>query len=831
MTTKPASSRWIAIFSSIVLLLLCFLAAETWRSTFIARVPVQPHAEPRGQYVGVATKIVDGQPIVVTKEECIDPGDWVIDEFSEQDIASIQASIAPAVADRIEIKGTLRDAPIRPFGYNRTLSSRRSLRKAERDQPLPQVPSQARTVDRSLAPPSAEKLLRRWPYPQLLVDDIRLLLDDELTTAWAQQTLELINRLYTCDDRDQRLSYYLAELQRQVDAAVTLVTPEQSLETWSSVTRVHYGLHRRVELWRLIQEVNTGDFVWVNGDEGKLHRSLDNVDALLASSGNGAGWSAYLELSKLRSQWVGESVDAELRRSTARRVLERLKAETLTSLQKSFLQRPIFESLARQLAAWAGDPIDYQQLLTTAEEYETDPNPHAGRKLANAIESLQWANNDVAQKLGQHLDIYYRNANARVSVSAELLHELLPNQGKEKRTVSDQILGTRVTGSSVNQHDLFIQLVPDHSQIKLGLVARGMIDSRTYSDVGPVRLHNNGHTKYEATQFLILDRAGFRLPQPHANADGNSRLTDVETDFDVVPLIGSLVRSFATQQHEESRATAKSEMEAKIARRAACELHQTVKEKLSLAEAKLSRTVLLPLRNLELDPVAMDLQTTDRRVVARYRLAGVDQLAAHTPRPLAPSDSWLSVQLHESSLNNALGRLKLGGQHLSIRDLFAKIVNATTLPLELDANLPNDVFIQFAEVNPILIRLDESRVHLQMRIVELENRNNLWTDFVVSTTYAPSTEGGFPSLKRDTLIDLDGDFGTFQRIPLRAIFNAVFPKNKSIPLVGPQIRTGPHFAATHVSQFIVIDGWMGIAISGGNLPRQADGNGLGRLIR
>ena len=846
MTTKPASSRWIAIFSSIILLILCYLAAETWRPRTAVELPrrvdeLSGETRPLGHYVLVDDRKVAGSDdtpltrVGVDKCACADPGDWSIDDIGGK-IVAVPATIAPAVADRVDVYAAVRDAPIRPLGHHRSVTTRRPLRRPTRNGDEPQVPSRPRTVNRSLDPPSAKDQLRRWPYPEDVVEQLRLLVDNPLAGEWATKTIDLIDRFYGCGDNDSRLSfYYLAELQRQVRLAVDLVNPEESRQTWSDVTRSHYALHRRVELWMMIQEVNTGDFVWSTGDEDQMQRTLENIEKLLASSSNGAGWREYILFNDMNRLWRATSVDTDGRRSAARRILERLSAPKLSVAQKKFLEKPVFQSLAYQLRSWASEPIDYQQILGLAEEYETDPTPDGGRKLADGIQKLRWSNNEVAERLAEHLELSYRNANARVSVSAEFIHRLLPAQERERRRVDEQILGTPVLGSSVNEQDLYIQLVPHQRSIQLGLVARGVIKSQTYSDVGPVRLHNNGLTHFEATQLLILDRDGFRLPQPKSLAQGDSHLTDVESDLDLVPILGSLVRTFATHQHDGVRHDAKREMESKVARRVACELHKTVSKSLDEAELRLQQRLVTPLNRLKLDPIAMDLQTTDRRVVARYRLAGEDQLAAHTPRPIAPSDSWLSVQLHESSINNALSHLDLGGERIAIIDLYRRIVASTTgvspTDDELPLDLPENVFVTFDPVDPIRVRLDEGRIHLQLRIVELENPRRWWNDFVVSTTYAPTTEGGVPALKRDSIIDLDGDFSTFERMPLRAIFNAVFPKNKVVPLVGPELRNDPRLSQLEINQFVIIDGWIGVALNGNNFPRQAAGRGLGEFIR
>ena len=291
MTTKPASSRWIAIFSGIVLLVLSLLAAETWRSTprtqrgeaanlvhnatvFQAEKETHfrhhSHVDQSPQAAsddGLPFQQLESPPfhtpVVLREALCVDPGDLGIDNLAAWNTRPVPATVAPAVTDRVYIPDVVRDAPTRPLGHNRSITSRRPLRKVPLSLP-PTVPSQPRTVERSLDAPSAEQNLRRWPYPEDLIGQLQTLVDESASGSWASRTIDLIDQLYGCDDRDQRLtSYYLAELQQSVDRAVDLVDPSVDRDGWSTIVRAHYALHRRVELWRRVQEVKTGNVAWV----------------------------------------------------------------------------------------------------------------------------------------------------------------------------------------------------------------------------------------------------------------------------------------------------------------------------------------------------------------------------------------------------------------------------------------------------------------------------------------------------------------------------------------------------------------------------------------
>jgi hypothetical protein len=70
---------------------------------------------------------------------------------------------------------------------------------------------------------------------------------------------------------------------------------------------------------------------------------------------------------------------------------------------------------------------------------------------------------------------------------------------------------------------------------------------------------------------------------------------------------------------------------------------------------------------------------------------------------------------------------------------------------------------------------------------------------------------------RDDIIELRGYLGFRDRLPLRAIFTAMLARERPLTIIDPEITRDPRLADVHVSQFIIRDGWIGVALS----PRQA----------
>jgi len=128
MTTKTASSGWIAIFSGIVLLVLCFLAAETWHSrqldTTVEVEADKSEANEVGHYPSQSN-------VSVEQASCENPDDWKIDGLAALAVPENWVVVAPAATDRIEIR-----SPVRSTRLAESCGTRQLCWRSQTPQPI-----------------------------------------------------------------------------------------------------------------------------------------------------------------------------------------------------------------------------------------------------------------------------------------------------------------------------------------------------------------------------------------------------------------------------------------------------------------------------------------------------------------------------------------------------------------------------------------------------------------------------------------------------------------------------------------------------------------------
>ena len=267
------------------------------------------------------------------------------------------------------------------------------------------------------------------------------------------------------------------------------------------------------------------------------------------------------------------------------------------------------------------------------------------------------------------------------------------------------IVGVPSRGQSTTSSQLTVRLFPAPNQLRLGIEAAGVVDSQTSSTAGPVTFMSHGESSYRVGKLIVINGEGIRVGRAMADVNNQTRLSGLETDFDGIPLLRNFVRSYALSQHGEKQGQARQEVEVKVASRAEQRLDAEVNARLLKAESEFRDRFVAPLARLGLDRTVIQLATSQDRLTARLRLGRHDQLGAHTPRPLALSNSLASVQIHESAINNLLDRFELAGRTFTLPELYQRISNPLgRMPVKVPDDLPENVVVTFAEEDPVRVR-------------------------------------------------------------------------------------------------------------------------------
>jgi hypothetical protein len=493
-------------------------------------------------------------------------------------------------------------------------------------------------------------------------------------------------------------------------------------------------------------------------------------------------------------------------------------------------------AVARRVAVWraaaatcAADPNGAEgepatavatcQLLRLVERFEASRSATDAAAVRAALDAHPAAGRGLERAIGDH----YLSPNVRIAIHEEFLERLLPESTVTSGPLQDYVLGRKVRGTKTVEQSIGVRFTPHPSEIRFELLVTGEVSSRTVTEAGSVAIHSRGVSSFTVHKPIQVSPRGLGFGPARGSASNQSQLAGIETGFDAVPLMGPLVRGIVRNQHDGSIDEASREVNTKIVTRACREVDQQTEPRLAEAATGVRDRFWSPMERLGLAPTAVALETAAGVATARLRLAAASQLAAHTPRPRAPEDALFSIQVHESSVNNACERFALAGRKMSLEELTRFVCTELGIPPQIPDDLPEGVEVTFARAEPLRIECRDGLVHVRVALDALEaGRRSNWYDIVGQVAYRPAIDGVQVVLEREGPVQLSGpghkgrmEFG------LRTIFGKMFPKERPVPLVPAKVVTNPRMQGVQAVQAIIADGWLAVALA----PVTQAGNG------
>ncbi|NBW96667.1 MAG: hypothetical protein EBR28_08015, partial [Planctomycetia bacterium] len=539
-------------------------------------------------------------------------------------------------------------------------------------------------------------------------------------------------------------------------------------------------------------------------------RSLEQVRSVLTTSGPRDSAAEQVLVT------IGESVHTGMGIADATTEHARAAATRRTAL-----------ALARRVAVWraatglcaALDPdearieAEVARLLDGIERFETSTSPEDAAVTTRSATLLASTAHPGAIALAKAVHDHYQAANVRIAIHQRFLEKLLPAASVTTGPVDDIVLGRKVRGTRTVQRTTSVRFTPDADEICFDLEVHGDVESRTVTDSGPVSLTSRGDSSFTVRKPIKLSTAGLLFGTATGIASNRSQLANVQTSFDSVPIMRSLVRNIVRNQHEETLPEANREVIDHIVSRACREVDAQAEPKFVEVADRIRERVWTPLVRLGLDPTPVAMETTATMATLRLRLAADEQLAAHTPRPRAPGDAMLSLQVNESTLNNALERLGLAGRRLSLEDLLGMLYQRAGFEPRLPDDLPEGVHVTFARRQPLRVECRDGLVHVRVALDAIESGRRGWYDVVAEVAYRPATAAPQVFLEREGPVQISGP-GHQGRIEfaLRTIFSKIFPKERPIPVLPDRLVKNPRLEGMHVLQAVSTDGWLALAL-------------------
>ena len=732
----------------------------------------------------------------------------------------------------LETEGTVIPKSIQNLGDIQLLPAE----KPDVEQPAVAVKTPVETKQKLIVP-TLEMSPVAWPQTPALDRQLQELAEAEVAGLaeqdWAVQVRDRLRQLHSLDRLgNERAEIILNEL---VTLAADGLSLGETIESRSQQIRclsTAYALQRRLAIWvPVYQLASTSAFAEATNakfaDSQSVTTLINQVREDLQLTGDPVQWAEFLLLDDLKNA-LNSSDDAERSRA-AIRFLTRTQWQGLDSVQSSWMNRDSVQELAFAVRQWIVQAVNYATLLEQLENLEDDSLFIRTGKIVETYQSLRFSSNAIANRIAFAIDQHYRNSNLRGTASEELVRRLVPDVEPTTMPVRTRMFGSRVRGVSRVETQLSVDFVPAENRLAWNLHSTGSVQTQSVGRKGPTAISTLGSSDFTAVTPISISSDGYQLGQSNLNVQGSTRLRNVHTNFDKIPLFGHLARNAAQSHYLNRSGTASRIANQRISNSLSEQIDQQVRERLDQRSGELSDFVFAPLSRLELNPIVTDLRTTEDRIITRYRLASDWQFAAYTPRPRAPKDSLISMQVHQSAINNALEKLvpynETKAIHAILGDAFAVFGQQDT---ELPEDLPEDVAVKFATIQPITFKIENGSAWLTLRVAKLTRGDRLkLTRFIVRAEYRPQVDGHSAVLAREGHLRISGPgMSMRQRLPLRAIFNKVLSPTRTLPLIAESMLADqPATNDLDISQIELRDGWIALALSAQKASTMVTGQG------
>ena len=662
---------------------------------------------------------------------------------------------------------------------------------------------------------SKTKIKQGWVKPLAIVKQLETLATIPVTEHWAGEMQRLIELLL--EERvvsSPASATILTQLETKVlelDQIIAIINGQfadlpvaQTLT--SKLRRLRYDLSKRTVIWRAIQKLPATSSR--EGDAQLVSSQRLSFDYLSQD------WNDFLQIEQLQNAYGSLKPSAAAKKKASRMTLARMASPNLSVSQRNYLNQIIPASIVSHLKETAAGNVNQYRLLKAIEWNDLNPSGVATHYINDQFQNLMWSELADRQAAATQLQAHYRNANIRLAVSQNMLNRLIPDSPEVNEPVSEKVLGADISGHSHVRNRLSVQLVEDPLQISLQLQTHGEVDSDTVARRSGFEIRNEGNARFHAFKKLSLDRMGrFSSDSPVASAHARQRLIGIRSKLDPFPVVNWVARRIAKKKVDEQTPQATMLLEQKIEQSASSQLQEGVESQVAQMQAYLKVNLLEPLVSMDLNPEALQLATTNQRLIMRYRLAGIDQMAADSPRPSDSNYDYLSLQLHQSLLNNTIERIEIESETFTPESLLKHLSDVIGFnPENAKADSKHEAEFVFANYDAIRVDFVDGKIRIELNLKSLRvGKGKTWRNITISSTYVPTVVGSQVRLAQEGMIGVKGKkFRIGDQIAVRAIFNVVLPDSYQFDAVPKKLAQRLNGYALVVSKLNIADGWVGL---------------------
>lgn len=715
----------------------------------------------------------------------------------------------------------------------------------EIEEPLPELEHVVETKPKKTSTKVEDA--RTWPKPAALIQDIEILANNPVTGPWAKETLNTLNYLHLekdipattlneifadLDKKRLMLPQLYEAAQREDDSRLGVDKRELLMQ----LHLIDFQIVRRLNIWEMAVELAAIDPRRAQSQKREQLATMIQASRGKVNFDVHPSWNEYLLLPDAEAVFNSLNPKEREQKKIARRVLARAYSPSLTTAQSEFLMSAMHPDMLDFFKSVASETPDVKKLLTSIEEHEFDESGVTQHKVNDQYQNLLWASNAASHRLAAQLNTHYRNSNFRLQISKQFLNRMVPATPESAEPISDRMQGAKIFGQMRIKNQLGIELIPDPERINLQIVTNGEVLSTTFAEKSGFRVENVGTARFQVLKGLAFARDGVSSDSPVAASTANQQLVGMSSNLDSIPLVGWMARRIARRRIESETPQTERLVRERVETSASERVDVEVEPLIAKVRNYLYGNIYQPLVAMDLEPDPVEMSTTRNELVMRYRLAGRDQMAANSARPRSPANSLLSVQVHQSAINNMLMRVELDGRKFTLEELAVHLQDRLGLKFSGEELAKHKAELEFAPFDPVRVDFVDDRVEfsLNLKRFKVGKKGKRWRNVSVKTAYIPRVNGQqIVLVQEEPGLSLSGKgFKLRDQLAVRTIFKALFKERYTISAVPQKLVEMIKSPGLAIDQFVVRNGWLGLSLTDNySQTPSVISRGPGRLFR
>ena len=304
--------------------------------------------------------------------------------------------------------------------------------------------------------------------------------------------------------------------------------------------------------------------------------------------------------------------------------------------------KPIYESYVKQLQ---------EQLRRHLEA----PTVETARRVAKLVSMLDYQGQ--APVLVEKLRSRFSHPNLRAEFSVDALNRLA-EPISDLENVNDCILGARVRGNALVDGQVRFAAVQSDSRMRMDIKLAGHISTNTVGYKKPVKIYSTGSTNYHGTKSLFFSDEYFRTSSADISASTRNRPHKVRKTGGKFGR--RIVEKIAWKKVCEKKRQSERIASRKAEKRVSKKFDERVLEAVTEGRDKYVEKLQLPLKRRGFHPNDIQFTSGHDSLNTRYALATDTQLTTDTSPPPKSLRNDITVQVHQSAINNFMP-FALGG--------------------------------------------------------------------------------------------------------------------------------------------------------------------------